>query len=147
MANLGNLLKNEIVRLAQKTLRQQLAPLQSASSSHRRQLSALKKQLTALEREVARLQKAAAGAPATRPAERSARPRFVAKGLVSQRARLGLGAREFGLLLGVSAQTVYNWEAKKATPRAAQLEAIAALRGIGKREAQSRLAALEPSAG
>ena len=51
------------------------------------------------------------------------------------------------MLLGVSAQTVYNWEAKKATPRAAQLEAIAALRGIGKREAQSRLAALEPSAG
>lgn len=145
MANLGNLLKNEIVRLAQKTLRQQLAPLQSASSSHRRQLSALKKQLAALEKEVARLRKTAAAAPAAQPAERSARPRFVAKGLVSQRAKLGLGAREFGLLLGVSAQTVYNWETKKATPRPTQLEAIAGLRGIGKKDAQARLAALESS--
>jgi transcriptional regulator with XRE-family HTH domain len=41
--------------------------------------------------------------------------------------------------MGVSAQSIYNWETGKAVPRRQQLEAIAALRGIGKREALSRL--------
>jgi DNA-binding transcriptional regulator YiaG len=65
--------------------------------------------------------------------------RFVAKGLRSQRNRLGLSAAEFGKLVGVSAQSVYNWERKLATPRPGQLTSLAALRGIGKREAHARL--------
>ena len=45
-------------------------------------------------------------------------------------------------LLGVSGQSVYKWELGKARPRARQLEAIAALRGVGKREVNARLEAL-----
>jgi DNA-binding transcriptional regulator YiaG len=47
-----------------------------------------------------------------------------------------------GALVGVSAQTVYNWEAGKSRPRQQQLAAIAAIRKLGKREAQARLASL-----
>jgi DNA-binding transcriptional regulator YiaG len=65
--------------------------------------------------------------------------RFVAKGLVSLRKRLGLSASDLARLIGVSMQSVYNWERKKATPRREQVAAIAALRGIGKREALQRL--------
>ena len=65
--------------------------------------------------------------------------RFVAKGLRSQRSRLGLSADGFGKLVGVSAQSIYNWERGTAYPRAQQLARIAALRGIGKREADARL--------
>ena len=67
------------------------------------------------------------------------RVRFVAKGLRSQRSRLGLSAADFGKLLGVSAQSVYNWEHDVARPRAEQLSKLAALRTIGKREAGQRL--------
>ena len=35
-------------------------------------------------------------------------------------------------LLGVSALSVYKWESGKTRPRAKQIEAIAALRGMGK---------------
>ena len=55
------------------------------------------------------------------------------------RERLGLSADDFGKLLGVSAQSIYNWEHENARPRAEQLANVAALRGIGKREAKARL--------
>jgi DNA-binding transcriptional regulator YiaG len=42
-------------------------------------------------------------------------------------------------LVGVSAQTIYNWEAEKSRPRASQLTAIVAVRGLGKRQAKARL--------
>jgi transcriptional regulator with XRE-family HTH domain len=65
--------------------------------------------------------------------------RFVAKGLRSQRKRLGLSQTDVGTLLGVSAQSIYNWESESARPRDDQLAKLAALRGIGKREAAERL--------
>ena len=65
--------------------------------------------------------------------------RFSAKGLHSQRNRLGLSATDFGRLLGVSPQTIYNWEQEAAHPRSEQLGKLAALRVIGKREAGERL--------
>ena len=73
--------------------------------------------------------------------------RFVAKGLRTQRGRLGLSAAQFGTLLGVSAQSIYNWEHETAHPRGEQLAKLASLRGIGKREAEARLAQLAAPAG
>ena len=60
------------------------------------------------------------------------------------RKRLGLSAAQLAALVGVSEQSVYNWETKKATPRKEQFAAIIALRGIGKREVRQRLAAKAP---
>ena len=58
----------------------------------------------------------------------------------TQRRRLGLSAEDYGKLVGVSGLTIYNWEHGKTRPRPAQFAAFAALRNIGKREAQKRLA-------
>lgn len=66
--------------------------------------------------------------------------RFSAKGLASQRNRLGLSAEDVGLLVGASGQSIYNWEADKARPRAQHLSALAALRTLGKKEAAAVLA-------
>jgi len=41
--------------------------------------------------------------------------------------------------VGVSEQTVYNWEAGSSKPQAKQLAALVAVRGLGKREAVKRL--------
>jgi transcriptional regulator with XRE-family HTH domain len=65
--------------------------------------------------------------------------RYSAKSLRSQRKRLGLSAAAMAQLLGVSALSVYKWESGNTRPRPKQIEAIAALRGIGRREAQKRL--------
>ena len=39
--------------------------------------------------------------------------------------------------------TIYNWESGKSRPRAAQLESLVSLRGLGKREALAKLALVE----
>lgn len=143
MPNIGTLLKQEILRLGQRQVRKEVAAVKKASASYRHDIAALKRQVTALERKSAALAKQTAAATGSVSRALPDRPiRFVAKGLRSLRARLGLSAAQLALLLGVSEQSVYNWETKKATPRKEPLAAIIGLRGIGKREAQQRLDAL-----
>jgi transcriptional regulator with XRE-family HTH domain len=77
--------------------------------------------------------------PPAAPEESGGHLRFSAKGLAAQRRRLGLSAAAVAQLLGVSALSVYKWESGKTRPRARQIEAIAGLRGLGKREALKRL--------
>lgn len=67
------------------------------------------------------------------------RLRFVAKGLRSQRERLGLSAAQFSKLVGVSEQSIYNWERGVTRPRSEQLGVLATLRTVRKREAKVRL--------
>lgn len=107
---------------------------------YRRHIATLKRQVAMLERQMALLQRRVLG-PGAAAASGSTnhRVRFVAKGLKSHRNRLGFSAADYGRLVGVSAQSVYNWEQGHASPRAEQLKIIATLRGIGKREAQARL--------
>jgi DNA-binding XRE family transcriptional regulator len=56
--------------------------------------------------------------------------RFSAKSLASQRRRLKLSADRLGLLVGVSGQSIYNWEQGSATPHAKYLPAVAALKTL-----------------
>ena len=143
MANVAALLKSEITRLSKKVVRQHASSLQKASTAHRRQIAELNRKVGELEREVAKLRRDLSKSKVeVSPEAEAPKTRFVAKGIKSLRSRLGLSARELGLLAGVSEQTVYNWESKAATPRANALAAVAELRGIGKKEARARLAQL-----
>jgi DNA-binding transcriptional regulator YiaG len=140
MPNIGTLLKQEITRLSRREIRGQVQTTKKASSQYRRQIAALKRQVATLERQMALLQRRVLGAsPAAANGSTNQKVRFVAKGLKSHRNRLGLSATDYGRLVGVSAQSVYNWEQGHASPRAEQVKMIATLRGIGKREAQARL--------
>jgi len=51
------------------------------------------------------------------------------------RKKLALSAVQMGQLIGVSAQSIYHWEAGKSRPRASQLPAISAARKLTKQEA------------
>lgn len=141
MPNIASLLKEEIVRVARKTLRAETEGLKKASAQYRSEIAALKRRVETLERQLSRLgrqlAKDEAGAKSAVVTERPVR--FSAKGLRALRKRLDLSAPGLSVLLGVSPQTVYNWETGTTRPRHDQLGAIAALRGIGKREAQARL--------
>jgi DNA-binding XRE family transcriptional regulator len=79
-------------------------------------------------------------APRGPRANRPSRRRFSPTRLAAHRKSLGLSAAAYAQLVGVSALTIYKWEAGATRPRPAQLEAIATVRSLGKREAAARLA-------
>jgi len=143
MPNIASVLKAEIARVARKEVRGDTQQLKKSSAQARTDIAALKRRLLGLEQQLKRLAKAGGskGLPSAAK-EDASHLRFSAKGLAAQRNRLKLSAAEFALLLGVSAQSIYKWEAGKARPRASQLPMISSLRKIGKREATARLAAL-----
>jgi DNA-binding transcriptional regulator YiaG len=141
MPNIGSLLREEITRLSRKETRGQIDSTRKATTQHRKDIAALKRQVATLERQIkvlARRSTAAAAGAASRAAG-PPKIRFVAKGLKSQRERLGLSAGDFGRLVGVSAQSIYNWEGGQTRPRDEQVARLAQLRSIGKREAGQRL--------
>src|SRR5258708_20967730 len=146
MPNIGALLKEEISRLCRREIRKTVTSVKKTSASYRRDIAALKRQVAALQKKSSSLEKRTSIADNSKPPALPVRPvRFVAKGLRSLRSRLDLSAPQLALLLGVSEQSVYNWETKKTTPRKEQLASIIAIRGIGKREAQERLDAIKSS--
>ncbi len=142
MPNVGAILKDEITRLSKRVVREHIDPIHSVTSAHRKQLAVLKKQVQQLQREIALLRKNSTQARTKPEAVNGTQFRFSAKGLKSLRSRLSLSAEDFGRLVNVGQQTIYNWENEKTIPRSTQVPAIAELRGIGKREARQRLDAL-----
>ena len=140
MPSIGAVLRQEISRLSRREVRSQIQATKRASAQYRRHIAALKRQFADLQRQIKLLGKRGSEPSSTAPNGSSIKPpRFVAKGLRSQRARLGLSQTDYGKLVGVSAQSIYNWERGVTSPRPAQLTVLAGLRGIGKREAQARL--------
>jgi DNA-binding transcriptional regulator YiaG len=132
MANFATALKQEISRIARREVRGETTALKKAATTYRAEIARLKRRAQALEQQVRRLTKANGKAPREGDQEApSGKSRFSAKGLASQRKRLGLSASDVGLLVGASAQSIYNWEQGKARPLARHLPAIAAFRGIG----------------
>ena len=147
MPNIGTAIREEIVRLSRRETRSQVDPAKKATAQQRREIAGLKRAVTQLQRQVALLSRKALGAPARVSPEASDKQvRFTAKGLRALRARLQLSAEDFGRLLAVSSQSVYNWENEKARPRPEQLAKLAALRAMGKREVLARLGQLRGSA-
>jgi len=140
MPNIAAVLKEEISRLARKEIRGETATLQKASAQYRRDIAALKRQVSGLQRQVALLGRKVLAEPVTKPdGKRTTRVRFTSKGLRAQRKRLGLTAAEYAGLVGVTPQSIYNWEREVARPRKEQVMKLAALRGLGKKEAKVRL--------
>jgi DNA-binding transcriptional regulator YiaG len=140
MPNIASVLKEEIRRLARREIKVQVGSTKQAVVRYRSEIAKLKRMLGQQKREIERLKKQQ-GQP--EPAEdESEAIRFSARSVRSQRSRLGLSAADYGKLVGVSGLTVYNWEHGKSRPRKNQLDALVAVRGIGKREALKQLAEL-----
>ena len=136
MPNIALILKNELSRVARKEARSETLGLKKAVATYRKEIAALKRRTQALEQQLRHVSKTAAKAvqPLANEASSETR-RFSAKGLASQRRRLGISAADCGLLLGASSQSIYNWEEGKTRPLATHLPAIVALRTLGKRKA------------
>jgi len=140
MPNLAKVLKQEVQRLARREIRPQVRSLRTASAQSRRDIAAMKRQLRALTQSVTFLERQERKRLGQKPSgEEAAGTRFSARGLKAHRARVGLSAKSYGLLVGVAGLTIYNWESGKSRPRTRQLGALAAVRRLGKREAMKRL--------
>jgi DNA-binding transcriptional regulator YiaG len=147
MATVQRVSEADIARVARKEARGLAEPARKAAALARQELVALKRRVDNLERLVSYLQKTPHPALAVLDAERDLKSfRYTARGVRSQRDRLGLSAEEFGKLLGVSSQAVYNWEHGTARPRQGLMDKLAAMRALSKRDARARLRALAQAA-
>lgn len=141
MPNVAIVLREEILRLARREIRGHIQSLRKAATQGRRDIAELKRHTSKLRAEMARLERQVRqGAPSQVSNEDGeAVVRFKAQGVRSQRKRLGISAAAYAKLLGVTPHTVYKWEHGTARPRKRLLSKLASLRGVGKREAHSRL--------
>lgn len=143
MPNIATVLKEEITRLVRKELRSETMALKKASGRYRSDIAALKRRIETLEKQISRLEKLAPKrATVSVDTETKTKLRFRPDGFRALRKRLELSAEKMGALIGVSAQTIYNWEGG-ANPHRDQLAAIAAVRKMGKREVMARLEQIE----
>jgi DNA-binding transcriptional regulator YiaG len=145
MPNIAKVLKDEISRLSRKQVKSETSVTRKAAADHRRQIAALKRTVDALGRRIAYLEKREKNRLASVRPESEAngrQVRFSPVWLKRHREKLGFSAASYAQLVGVSALSIYNWENGKAKPRAKQVEALSAIRGLGKREAERRLEVL-----
>lgn len=140
MPNVASVLKDEIARIARKELRAEIEPLKKISSQHRSLIAALRREILTLQKQLKKAPRAAPRAQEDTDKDAEGPPRrFSPTRLAAHRKKLGLSAAEYGKLAGVSGQSIYKWEQGGTRPRATQLESLAKVRALGKREARARL--------
>ncbi len=138
MSTFVDQLKAEISRIAKKEVRAETKQLKKASAQYRSDIAALKRHIASLETSLKRLSKNQPK-PALEVKTSATGLRFRAGGFATLRKKFAMSAEQMGKLLGVSAQSVYHWEAGKSRPRASQLPAIAAARTLTKKEAWAKI--------
>lgn len=143
MPNVTAVLNEQIRRLARREITASTKAIKKAIGHYRREIASLKRQISGLIKLTAGLQKQIPQPSVSPVPIAPSGARFRADGLKAHRARLGLSAKEYGQLVGVSGLTIYNWENRKSKPRATQLASIFAVRKMGKRDASRRLGVTE----
>jgi uncharacterized coiled-coil protein SlyX len=146
MTTFSDAFRSEVVRMARKELKPELQSMRKALTSHRSEIAALKREVKTLTSQLKAAQRhvKAPTPPAAEeaPAERKGGRKWVFKpvALAAKRVELGISAKEMMTLLQASPASLNRWETGKSSPRAAQLERIHFVLGLGKRKALAILA-------
>lgn len=146
MTTFTNAFRSEVVRMARKELKPELQGMRKALTSHRSEIATLKRELKALTSQLKAAQRsvkasAASVEEAPAPSRKGGRKWiFKPETLAAKRAELGLTAKDMARLLQASPLSLSKWESGKVNPRAAQLERIHTVLGLGKRKALALLA-------
>lgn len=149
MSTVAGVLRTLIVRISRGEVRQATVALRKSNREMRQTVAALKRRCSALEKGVqsptARraVSNALGAVEVADDAMKSARP--TGPMIKALRRKLGLSRRQFGLLLGVTGQSVLLWEQKsgRLRMRKANLKALVQLRQMGKREIRAALEVAE----
>ena len=136
--NVMKVLKAEIVRLARKEIKGELASVKKTGAAQRRAVAGFRRQITALQQDLAGLKRALPARANALPAKAEPEGRFwiTGKGVKNLRKRLGATQAELAKLVGVSAQSVVKWEARqgKINLRKAAAGKLQEIRRLGKKE-------------
>ncbi len=147
MPNLTSILRSEISRIARREIKSESDALKKSNARYRSDIAQLKRQVAVLEQQVKRLEKASTKAsppsPKESPTQDGRATRFSFAGLKKMRERLEISAPTLASILGVSAQSIYNWEAGTSRPGKDIIGNIAILKKMGKREVQQRIAQMK----
>ena len=146
MTGLARVLNDEIARVARRALRADVQSLRTLSAAHRKHIAALRRELMALKRECALLRRQRSATLASPSTASQAARRFRIDGFSAWRKRMAFSAQEVGMLLGITGQTILNWEHGTSKPSPAMVESIAQVRGRGKRVLQAELEAKREAA-
>ena len=139
MANIAQVLREEIARVSRKEAKKLLEKLQKDNARLKHDAAELKRRVAILERTNKKLVKVTEAVKKTAsPSEdeiKGLRPTGAA--IRRLRDKLNLTQGDLGILLGVTGQSIYQWERKggKLRLRKATLIALANVRKMGRREA------------
>jgi DNA-binding transcriptional regulator YiaG len=140
MANIGKVLKDEIVRLSRKNANLFTRPLKSEIRALKSQVRTLKKDLKTVQES---LKKSGSLQVAQGTETESAKPGrwFTGKGVKALRRKFKITQAELAALAKVSSQAVVLWERKsgKIRLRHATLDALAAVKAMSKADVKSAL--------
>ena len=148
MPNLAQSLKAEITRISRREIKLSITPVHRANVTLKKTIAELKRRIAALESGNEGLSVSRQNLVRELPdvsQESADTIRITAKSIRALREKLGLSQDSFAKLLDISRQNVFVMEHKqgKLKVRKATLSNLLAIKGIGKREARARLAAME----
>ena len=146
MSTFAKQFQEEIKRLARKELKEELIRLKAENTDLKKSISDLRKRLDKMERSNRRVFRKVVAPEVLNEAEESPRKdagkaRISSKTIITLRQRLGLTQAQLGKLLGVSGQSVYQWERKndRLTLRSRALQAVVEAKSMGIKEARAKL--------
>lgn len=144
MSDIVSTLKDVVRQMARREIRSQVTIARRAVVDQSREIAQLRRLVELQQKKLASLESGGRTVQVVEgvqlgKGESLANARFSVRSVKAQRKRLKLSAEEFGQLLGVTAQTIYNWEQGKVRPRKSQLARLMGARRLGRREAIRRL--------
>lgn len=135
MANIQQLLNDEIRRLARKETSGALKDLKAQLVELRKTVADLNRRLKALEKNTfPAVEIVNECAESVEIKETVKAVRVTPQRITKWRTALGVNKSQYAELLGVNLLSVLRWESGKSTPREEQKRRIVALRDMGKRE-------------
>lgn len=143
MSSLITSLKSEIARVAKKEMKTELLSMRKVLTTHRSEIAALKRQVKTLTSEIKQVKRSGKSAGlAQKPMIKMPRPfKFDASRFAELRNKWGITQAQMAQLLSASSLTVHKWEKGTSNPRAAQLDRIALIMKLGKRQVIQQLQA------
>ena len=139
MANIQQILNDEIRRLARKETSGAIKELKGQLVELRKTVAELNRRLKAMEKNTAPVESVIIQS-SDEASENRKSVRVTAERIVKWRNKLGLNKSQYADLLGVNLLSVLRWESGKSVPRAEQKRKIVEIRDMGKRELAKLLA-------
>lgn len=147
MPNIAKVLKEEIRRISRSEIKAETASLRKDNARLKRDVAALKRETTKLQKNIELLRSEFSRTAETviPDQEELRKMRITGKMIKKLRDRLKLTQTEFGQLMGVSGQSVYQWEHKDGAIRLRDTTRVALqrVRQLSPAQAREELDAVE----